>query len=47
MVVVGPPGSDCLPVHRVLQHEHRRLMIPVHGQFVRAIAGCATLTFIC
>src|SRR5438105_6224014 len=36
VVVVGPPGLDCLPVDRVLKHDHRRLTITVNGQFVRA-----------
>ena len=36
MVVVGPPGLDHLSVHRVREHDHRRLTIPVNGQLVRA-----------
>ena len=39
MVVVGPPCLDRLPMNRVLEHDHRRLGIPVNGQSVRALAG--------
>ncbi|MFK0026563.1 hypothetical protein [Streptomyces sp. NPDC090798] len=37
MVVVGTPGADRPSVHRVLQHDHGRLGIPVDSEPVRAV----------